>query len=439
MSSLLIGRAVVAFALISASSPADTQVTAERTRDLDLLVARKQYLELEQLLSARDQELSAEDRAYFDGVMANHLNRPQQSIDLLQPLIPGLLEGNPARGEVALCAVADDYVKKFRYGDAAQIYAEANRMAQLQKRQSSCSAAREAARWALLRDAPPQTISVDGEFSIQGAWDAVGLLQVPITLGAYSASWILDTGANLSVISKSVADRLGVQISNDSASSEGSSGRSIPVHTGVIPELRLGPAIIHNIAVLVAADADLRFSDLNYQIDGSLGLPVLAALGTITVYRTGEIRFAQVGDGAQARGAHNLFFEKLTPVIAADFGQGEQLFTIDTGAIGTVLSSQFYEQNRAEFDSAPLVQLELVGAGGSLVAPAYQLGEVAASLGGGCTTLTAVQLLTQPLALSDEFFGNVGEDALHFFASFSFDFETMHFSVNAGVPGHCPE
>jgi len=164
--SVFIGTAVVAVALISLSSPGTTQLIPDRTRDLDLLLAKKHYPELEQLLSARQKELSTEDRAYFDGVIANHLNRPEQSIDLLQPLIPRLLASNPARGEVALCTVADDYVKKFRYGDAARIYSEANRVVQLQKRQSSCSAPREASRWALLSDAPPQTVTVEGEFSI---------------------------------------------------------------------------------------------------------------------------------------------------------------------------------------------------------------------------------------------------------------------------------
>jgi len=354
---------------------------------------------------------------------------------MLEPLIPRLLVSNPARGEIALCTVADDYVKKFRYGDAARIYAEANRLVQSQNLQSSCAAAREASRWALLSNLPPQTVTGSGEFTIQGTWDALGLLQVPVTAGAYSGSWIVDSGANLSVISKSVADRMGIQISTDSASSEGSAGRSLAVHTGVIPELHLGPSVIHNLAVLVAADADLKFSNIDYHLDGSLGLPVLAALSSITVYRNGQIRFAQTSDRENGGEPHNLFFEKLTPVITADFGQGQQLFTIDTGAIGTVLSSQFYQNDQAGFDSGQLIQLEMLGAGGALVTPAYQLRDVALSLGGGCTKLPSVQLLTQTLGLADEFYGNVGEDALRSFASFTFNFRRMHFSVDGA--GHC--
>jgi predicted aspartyl protease len=348
-----------------------------------------------------------------------------------------LLVSDPKRGEVALCTIADDYAKKFRYADAARVYAEATRIAKQQNLNSSCDEAREASRWALLSDAPVQTVTSSGEFTIQGKWDSIGLFQVPLTAGAYSGFWIVDSGANLTVISQSVAARMGVEVSGATGTADGWSGAPVSVHVGVIPELRLGSAIFRNVPVLVAADSDLTFTKLDYQIEGSLGLPELAALGRFTVYKDGRIRF---GDGSKTpdgvRRPHNLFLEKFAPLISADFGLGDQLFTIDTGAMGTILSAEFYNESKP-MNSGELLELELVGAGGTRVSPAYQMHDVLAKLGGSCANLDTVQVLIQPTGLPDEFYGNIGQNALNSFASFTFDFNAMQFTVSGGSAGNC--
>jgi aspartyl protease len=405
--------------------------------ELDTLLANKQYPQLEQALMTVSAVLSQESRAFFVGIMANRLNRVQKSLGLLEPAIPSLLVNNPTRGEIALCTLADDYAKNFRYGDAARVYVEADRISKQQNLDSSCRAALEASRWVMLSNAPVQTVDSGGEFTIQGRWDSIGLIQVPLRAGVYTGSWVVDSGANLSVISQSVAEQMGLEVSSSTGTADGGSGAALSVRTAIIPELRLGSAVVHNVPVLVAADSDLDFSKIHYRIDGSLGLPVLAALRRFTVYRDGRVRFGGASDVADnTRTPHNLFLEKFAPVITADFGLGDQLFTIDTGAVGTILSAQFYRESRP-VNSTELVQLELVGAGGTLVSPAYQVRDVGAKLGGSCTKLEAVQVLTQPTGLADEFYGNIGESALNSFRSFTLDFDDMRFIVNGGSTRRC--
>lgn len=424
--------------LISISQQAHSQEKSQDSvPDLDLLLSKKQYPQLELALVAPNLELSAKMHAYFAGIVANRVNQVNTSLGLLEPLTPGLLATDPRHGEIALCTIADDYAKKFRYADAARVYAEANRIAKQQNLNSSCDAGREASRWALLSDAPIQTVRSGGEFTMLGKWDSLGLFQIPLTAGAYSGSWIVDSGANLSIISQSVAQRMGIEVSSGAGTTEGSSGGSISIHAGIIPELRLGSVILQNVPVLVAADSDLSFPKIDYQIEGSLGLPALAALGKVTVYKDGRIRF---GGGSQMQrevgSPHNLFFEKFTPVITADFGLGDQLFTIDTGAVGTILSADFYHESMP-MNSAEMIQLELVGAGGALVVPAYQVRDVGARLGGSCAKLEAVQVLTQATGLADEFYGNIGQSALNSFVSFTLDFNAMRFSASGGAAGNC--
>ena len=425
---ILFGMVVVTFIPIGAVS----QATPSNAQDLDALLSNKQYPRLEQALQAQGGELLPQARDFFSAVMANRLNQIKDSFEKLEPLVANLLLSNPARGEIALCTLADDYAKAYRYRDAARVYAEASGVARQQNLTSTCDAAQEASRWALLSNAPAQTLTSPREFTVQGRWDQLGLIQVPLNVGRYAGSWILDSGANLSTVSQSVADQMGVAISGATDEAEGASGTPLTVHAGVIPELHLGSAVFHNVPVLVVADSEFEFPQLNYHVEGSLGLPVLAALGRVSVYRNGRVHFGGEGDATRNAGfPHNLFLEKFTPVVTANFGSGDQLFTIDTGAAGTILSAAFFRESRT-VTSTELGELELLGAGGILVSPAYQMRDVGIKLGGRCTKLETVQVLTKPVGLADEFYGNIGETALSSFATFTLDFNTMHFEVNGG-------
>ena len=62
------------------------------------------------------------ERDYFTGVLANRSGRVEESIRLLESVLPEMRKTNPARAAVALEALANDYLKVFRYADAARAY-----------------------------------------------------------------------------------------------------------------------------------------------------------------------------------------------------------------------------------------------------------------------------------------------------------------------------
>jgi predicted aspartyl protease len=413
--------------------------TPDSLTQLDALVQQKQYIALEHAVVTASDKLPSLSRAYFQGVMANRVNHVEKSIRLLEPLIANLLETSPVRAEFALCTLADDYAKSFRYRNAARLYAEANRVAEQQGKQSECGAAKEASRWSLLRDAPSETVANTGPFTVKGERDTLGLFQVPVAAGNYSGSWMVDSGANLSVVSRSVANELGLATSTGSETAQGIAGLFVSVHTAVIPEIRLGPAVLRNVAVLVVEDSELSFSELGYRIEGCLGIPVLAALGKVTFYHDGRIYFDPGKIPAKEKAFHNFFFDRFTPLIVADFGHREQLFTIDTGAMGTMLSANFYKADGESFDSRESVDLELSGAGGMLAVPAYQVPSLVVRFGGSCGRIKDVSVLLETVHRPDEFYGDIGETALSSFSSFTLDFHAMHFSVNGGDPGDCTD
>ena len=114
--------------------------TPDATAALDVLLQQKHYVDLERALVTNTPALPPSSRAYFQGVMANRINDVQKSVRFLEPLIPTLLTTNLVRAELALCTLADDYAKTFRYGKAASLYGQANRFASRQGKRDAVSA-----------------------------------------------------------------------------------------------------------------------------------------------------------------------------------------------------------------------------------------------------------------------------------------------------------
>ncbi len=393
---------------------------------VDQLIADKNYLELENLLSRPD-GVDARDRVYGEGIMANRTNRVEESIRLLEPLIAKLGVENKQRAKVALSTLADDYEKSFRYGDAADTYSRlAREFADNMTAAEVTRARREASRWELLRGAPAQQVRKTSPFIIGAVRDAAGLLEAPVTIGSQHLSMVLDTGANLSVIGRSTAEQLGLKISNRVTTVTGNAPGDVPVHTAIIPQLRFGNAELRNVAVLVLEDAALDITGLHYRIPGSLGFPVLAALGNITFFADG--RFGVGVAGSRELPNHNLFLEKLTPVVDVEIAGEERLFTIDTGSTSTLLSTSYYREHHGDIVSQEPQELQLLGAGTSASFPVFTVGKLSIAVGGGKASLTDVPVLREPRDRFDmKFFGNLGQDVLRQFQSYTFDFRNMAF------------
>jgi hypothetical protein len=356
------------------SSPQTTGTAQGRTIDWDQLLRERRYLELERALSSKS-NLSGSDRAFFEGVMANRRNRVAESIRMLQPLVSSLAAANKERAVIALSTLADDYEKTFRYSDAADTYEELERrFGSSMDDQERQRVSREAARWSLLRGAPRQSSEVKVPFTMPITKNKVGLLEVSAEIGRFHESLILDTGANLSAISASLAQRLGLKLSSSVATSRGIAGRKMTVHTAVIPELRLGDTRLRNVAVIVVSDKDLIVPELHYRIPGSIGFPVLSALGRITFFADGRLGVGLKETAESPSGEENLFLQRLTPIVVAEVTGMERLFTIDTGAVGSFFTVQYYLEHKSDFTSQTIGEFDLVGAGGVRTYPAYFAG-----------------------------------------------------------------
>jgi hypothetical protein len=234
--------------------------------------------------------------------------------------------------------------------------------------------------------------------------------------------WILDTGANTSVVTESTARRIGLELLPGTAQTGGYTGAPVRFHVGVLPQLKIGNTVFHNVELDVAEDKEFNFG--GYQISGLVGYPLQSALGRITFYSDGRVGLNT--EPASERGSE-MFMEEQMPAGVARAGGAERLFTLDTGA-GSTFSFRFYNVVKPQLTKAMQTHSEFGGAGGTRKMGSYVLPQLKMSIGGEDVTLKSVTVLPEPLSensAGDLFFGNLGQDVFRAFKSFTFDFQRM--------------
>jgi predicted aspartyl protease len=411
----------------SAEGESDRAVTA-----LDGLVQGKEYPELERQLGAA--KLRADERAYFEGILADRNNQVSQAISMLEGIIPGLRIARPHRAAIALRALAGDYFKVGRYAASSDAYSDLLKhfaseftKAERQTIQDNLHT------FELFRDAAPQTISGNRSFTVLVQRDPTGDIDVPVAIGEVKQWWIFDTGANVSTITMSTARELGLEISKGSASTQsGATGTEIPLRGAVIPQLTFGSVIVRNVATLVMDDKSLEVAvgeNKHYQIQGVLGYPVLAALGSFTI--AGD-EMAVAPESQPSARSSRLYVEELTPLLEATVAGQELLFGFDTGADAGSFSAMYLRKFPEQFTSLKTQKYGTAGAGGDvLILPAYHLPQIELHLGSATAMLKKVPVLTRDLGVDplDQVYGNLGQSLLNQFRSYTIDFSRMRFSV----------
>lgn len=110
-------------------------------------------------------------------------------------------------------------------------------------------------------------------------------------------------------------------------------------------------------------------------------------------------------------------------------GADERMYAIDAGSQQTYLTSRWFDEHAAEFNSQKTVMYSLFG-DQSPPQPAYVADSVPLVVGNTEIELHYISVLTQPLGSAhDDVYGVIGIDALDQLTSYTFDYRTMRFSA----------
>ena len=211
----------LAFALFAAHR------TLPATReDLSKLFEKRQYFELrEQLANLRGD--SDRSTVFYRAVVENKFNRPERSIRLLESYLRSP-EKNAERKMIveAYSLLADNYVKTFRYARAAATYdLILTKFADSLSDRERAGYQNVRGLWKAVAAVPRQTAEVQGGSSIQANQEPVGLY-VPLEVNGQKESFIFDTGANISTIIQSHAEKLALDIYESDVEVGSISGRA---------------------------------------------------------------------------------------------------------------------------------------------------------------------------------------------------------------------
>jgi predicted aspartyl protease len=377
------------------------------------------------------------ERDYFAGILANRAGRTAESIRLLNSSLPSIRTSHPERAAFALEALADDYNKTFQYANAAAAYDDLLAHFASQMGTTELQGAKDDSGVIhLLRDAPAQTITWDAPTRLKTERNPLGSMNADLTVNGVREPWLLDTGANLSLVSQSFAQKLGLKLlPGVGQTRSGITGIENPLRVALLPTLQMAGATLHNVVLMVLDDANLKvdLGKQTYQINGIIGYPVFQAFGAITFLHDGGF---EAGDRAvRSSAGARMYMKLLMPVIECSVEGKDFPFTFDTGAGSTALSVRYYDHFRNESGTWKKGQSQNAGAGGSVKQEVYIQPHLNLGVGEKTASLEGVPISISTLGSElDDLYGNLGQDLVANFASFTLDFTTMKFSLGEPLP-----
>jgi hypothetical protein len=277
--------------------------------------------------------------------------------------------------------------------------------------------------WSSLADVPPPRVEIAADTVIR-----MTKRQIPVLIGGRTFFVGYDTGSNLSILFKSVADELAVARYGPPIKVQTSTGKSIVGRVSVVPEMRLGSILIKNAIFLVLPDELFRsretWSDMDQR--GLLGLPVLEAFKEITETRDGDLI---IPASPRPRPEQNMCFSEFLPIVEVRFRGARLSLCLDTGSSATYLYPPFLRRYRGEIKSRSRVRKStLAGVGNSRSVSVHVLDEFAFKVGGKDLALRKVPVDAQIThADTRVFHGTLGIDILGQCTRMTLNFISMSF------------
>ena len=427
---------------------------------IENLLADHQYSRV----AAQLDQLPPEETQLYRGVLANRANDLKESVQLLEPLVDEVTaSGDTVHEKLLRTALAEDYLRLGDLSKAAKAYQSLDTRLHAKLTPDEQDEIEMPLKLLpLAKDNPPTTIDPCDPFMLQVSTNPLGLVDVPVFVDARSRSWMLDPTLPFNMISRSTAKEVGLKLSEETATIRTLTGRPIQVHVTVVPRFTIGGRLtLRNMTAFVYDDADYAYPRSGYRVEGVLGYPALAAIGslTITADETIQVRPAkQIGtpakddlltdgapfylDGDQVIVALRRVQTGADSAAPADpAGSGspssppsgpnnERMYAIDAGGQQTYLTSRYFDEHAAEFNSMKVDVYATPGqASGSQ--PSYIAETVPLGVGKATVELHYIRVLTQPLgsAALDDVYGVLGVDALGQLKSYTFDYRTMRFTA----------
>lgn len=253
--------------------------------------------------------------------------------------------------------------------------------------------------------------------------DMAGLINLPVVLQNDSVDFVFDSGANMSVIVSSIAEKYGFKPLGKKIYVLALTGKRIEAQLTMV-NLKMGSIEIRNSPFIVFPDSVMTFGNGIYSIKGIIGFPIMNALKEFTLL---DDQFLVIPKTPSKAASRNFALDQATPVIMVTYLNDTLPFHFDTGAHSTLLYSTFFNRYKDYVTQNCKKQTDQVGGvGGTADVEAYILGKAKLTAGGVQTDLDSLRILTKSLMSNQEnLYGNFGQDFMKKYKVMSVNFEEM--------------
>ncbi|UII31699.1 retropepsin-like domain-containing protein [Fulvivirga ulvae] len=273
-----------------------------------------------------------------------------------------------------------------------------------------------------LKNSPGQ-MAIITESTLPIGKDMAGLSRIPVTIGNTEQQAVFDTGANLSVITDSLAIKYGLTILGETFKVTALTGNEVDSHIALADSLKIGNTILKNVVFLVFPESSLSFPSIGYQIDLIIGFLVIHALREVSIVKNASLHIPETtGDYSVT----NMALDFLTPIVAVEQDSRTLPFTFDTGASSTQLYKSYFNLHKdAIVQSGKPDTVSLGGAGGAIKTAIYKTTFSAAIAQQPFSVDSAQVFYDHDLKKDIGMYGNLGQDVFQQFDTLTMNFEKM--------------
>ena len=391
------------------------------------LYEARDFFRLRDALVTVDPEDDAAPRVVFLRAAVQHsFNRPADSNATIEPLLEREDLPGELRKEVLFLRL-NNLVRLYRYADAASAASEVLALGdQVLTAKETSDVENSLKMMQALSGVPPQELVARGATTLDYGSD--GRIDVTIDGAAFRIPF--DTGANLSLLMRSEAERLGLTIRP--AGIEVGTSTDLKVHAdlAVGERVEIGAMEYRHVVFLVFPDEMLTFPG-GHVIEGLVGFPLIEAMGEVRFRRGGIL---EIPESIPERAMNNLALQQLEPLVRVGYEDDGLVCRLDTGADDTTLYEPFYRRYPALFEGmGEPGTVKSGGVGGIRATSAYTLPAIELEIGGAAVTLQDVEVYTTSITdeESNDLLCNIGRTALAGFEEYAINFRSMSFTVTS--------
>ena len=380
------------------------------------------YFELQSYLGKNKGELSEEHALYFTSIIENAFNNPQESnvaISSLLALNTTEIDDTLIRNLYRLKIF--NHTKMYEYELASQTTdLLLKNYSEIMDSSGVASFDNTNKIWTALKNTPRQQVTRNQDFTMALVRDIAGLFNIDVTFSDTTQNLIFDTGADFSVIRRSLVEKFGLTLIESDFMVGSATGVNVKSDLAVADQLDIGGMKFENVVFLVIEDKDLSFP--GYDIYGIIGFPVIEAMKEIHITKDDSLFVPKI---LTHYSYNNFALDGFKPVVSVKHKGDNLMFHFDTGAENTSLFPNFFKKYKKDIETNYQKEtLSSGSAGGVAKFEGYNISGVTLSVAGSAAELDNMKVHIDEVGQKENIFhGNLGQDFIKQFGKMIISFE----------------